>query len=60
MEIAKAIEVRKDDHIFIVYEGDQLEAKIAEVLAKRKPVPGINVGRGNLIRAIQAFIEGQN
>ncbi|MBM4276274.1 MAG: beta-1,4-galactosyltransferase [Deltaproteobacteria bacterium] len=61
VEIARAIEERKDDHIFIVYEEDQLEAKIAEVLAKReKPVPGTNVGRANLIRTIRAFIEDQN
>ena len=61
VEIAHAIEERKDDHIFIVYEEDQLEAKIAEVLAKReKPVPGTNVGRANLIRTIRAFIEDQN
>jgi len=61
MEIAKAIEERKDHHISIVYEGDQLEAKIAEVLMKKeKPVPGVNVGRANLIKAIRAFIENQN
>jgi UDP-N-acetylglucosamine transferase subunit ALG13 len=60
MEIAKAIEERKDDHIFVVYEEDQLEAKIAEVLTKKKPVAGVNVGRANLIKAIQAFIEDQN
>jgi len=61
MEIAQAIEERKDDHIFIVYEEEQLEAKITEVLTrKEKPVPGTNVGKVNLIRAIQAFIEDQN
>jgi len=61
MEIAQAIEERKDDHIFIVYEEEQLEAKITEVLTRReKPVPGTNVGKVNLIRAIQAFIEDQN
>jgi len=59
MEIAKAIEEGKDNHIFVVYEGDQLEAKIAEVLKKKKPVPGVNVGRANLIRVIQSFIEDQ-
>lgn len=61
MEIAKAIEERKDDHIYIVYEEDQLESKIAEVLMRRqRPAPGANVGRANLIRTIQAFIEGVN
>ncbi|MEW6376480.1 MAG: glycosyltransferase [Thermodesulfobacteriota bacterium] len=58
MEIAQAIEERKDDAISIVYEEDQLEAKIAEFLAKgQKPVPGANVGRANLIRTIKEFIE---
>jgi len=58
MEIAKAIEERKDEHIYIVCEEDQLEAKIAEVLTRReKPVPGTNVGKANLIKTIKAFIE---
>jgi len=61
VEIAQAIEERKDAHIYIVYEEDRLEAKIAEVLTKReKPVPGVNVGKANLIRTIQAFIENQS
>jgi len=61
MEIAKAIEERKDDHIYIVYEEDQLGNKIAEVLTRRqRPAPGANVGRANLIRTIQGFIEWVN
>jgi len=45
----------------MVYEEDQLEAKIAEVLARReKPVPGTNVGKVNLIRTIKTFIEDHN
>jgi UDP-N-acetylglucosamine transferase subunit ALG13 len=61
VEIARAIEERKDDHIYIVYEEDQLEAKIAEVLTRsEKAVPGANVGRANLIRTIKTFIEDQN
>jgi len=61
MEIAKAIEERKDDHIYIVYEEDQLEVKIAEVLTRReKPVPGTNVRRVNLIITIKTFIEDHN
>jgi UDP-N-acetylglucosamine transferase subunit ALG13 len=61
VEIAKAIEERKDDRMFIVYEEDRLEAKIAEVLARnQEPVPNANVGRANLIRTIQAFIEDRN
>jgi len=58
MEIDKAIGERKDGHIFIVYEEEQLEAKIAEVLArKQKAHPVANVGRANLIKIIKKFIE---
>lgn len=60
IEIAKAIEERKDDHIYVVYEEDNLEAKIVEVLKKyEKPVPSRNMGKINLIKTIQAFIENQ-
>lgn len=60
MEIARAIEERKDDHIYIVYEEGQLEAKISEVLArKEKHVPGANVGKFELIKVIRSFIEIQ-
>ncbi|NWF91911.1 MAG: beta-1,4-galactosyltransferase [Syntrophaceae bacterium] len=58
VEIAHAIEERKDDHIYIVYEEDGLEARIDEVLTKReKPVLRTNAGKVNLIRTIRAFIE---
>ncbi len=61
VEIARAIEERKDDHIYIVYNEEQLEAKIVEVLTKqKKPVPGVNEGRDNLIQTIQSFIENQS
>lgn len=58
MDIAKVIEERKDDHIFIVYEEDRLESKIVEVLArKQKPTRGTNEGKANLIRTLRTFIE---
>jgi|GEM_PF-2365351 len=61
VEILRAIEEWKDDHIFIVYEEEQPEANIAEVLTrKQKAHPVANVGRANLIRAIRAFIQDQN
>jgi len=61
VEIPRAIEERKDDHIFIVYEEEQPKANIAEVLTrKQKTYPVANVGRVNLIRAIRAFIQDQN
>ena len=58
VEIVKAIEERRDDYIFVVYEEDQLEGKIAEVLTiKQKPVPRVNMGRASLINTIRAFIQ---
>jgi len=58
MEIARALEERKDVNIHIVYEEDQLEEKIVEVLKdKKKPVPTEHVGKENLIRIIREFIE---
>jgi hypothetical protein len=61
MEIARAIEERKDDHIYIVYEEDRLEAKIAEVLTKReRPVSDVNMGKVKLIKAIKSFMEDQS
>jgi UDP-N-acetylglucosamine transferase subunit ALG13 len=58
MEIARAVEERKDGHIFIVYEEAQLEAKLVEVLTRKQKVhPAANVGRAYLIKAIRAFIE---
>jgi UDP-N-acetylglucosamine transferase subunit ALG13 len=58
VEIAKAIEERKDDHIFIVYEEDQLELQIAKVFTRKlKPAPRENEGRANLIKTIKEFVE---
>lgn len=58
VEIARAIEQRKDQHIHIVYEENQLEAKIFEILNQQeRPLPETNVGRANLIRTIKTFIE---
>ncbi len=58
MEIARALEERKDANIHIVYEEDQLEEKIVEVLKdKKKPVPAEHNGKKSLIRVIREFIE---
>jgi len=58
VEIARAIEGRGDDHIYVVYDEEQLEAKIVEVLAgKQKPTPKANEGKASLIRTIRTFIE---
>jgi beta-1,4-N-acetylglucosaminyltransferase len=58
MEIAQALEERRDANIHVVYEEDQLEKKMTE-LAKNmvKYHPQENVGRTNLINTIRAFIQ---
>lgn len=58
MEIAQALEKRKDENIYVVREEDELEEKILGVLkGKKRYSPTENVGKKNLIRIIRAFIE---
>ncbi|MGZ3493157.1 MAG: glycosyltransferase [Thermodesulfobacteriota bacterium] len=58
VEIAKALEERKDDNIFVVYEENQLENKIREILESPKRfVPSENIGKRNLVQVIRTFIE---
>ncbi len=59
MEIAKALEQRAEPHIHVVYQEDQLQGKIMEVLkeGKRKGAAE-NDGKKNLIKAIREFISG--
>jgi hypothetical protein len=57
MEIAQALEERKDENIYVVREEDELEEKILGVLkGKKRYSPTENVGKKNLIRIIRAFI----
>ena len=57
MEIAQVLEERGDKNIYIVYEENQLEEKIREVVGKKEIVQVENKGRENLIRTIREFIE---
>ena len=57
VEIAKVLAERGDENIYIVYEENQLEEKIIEVMGKKKIAPAENRGRENLIRTIREFIE---
>jgi beta-1,4-N-acetylglucosaminyltransferase len=58
MEIAQALEERKDVNIYMIYEEDQLGEKIVEVLKdKKKPLPTENVGKKTLIRIIREFVD---
>ena len=57
VEIAQVLEERGDKNIYVVYEEEQLEGKIMEVVGKKAMVQGENKGRENLIRTIKEFIE---
>jgi len=57
MEIARVLEERGDKNIYIVYEENQLEEKIMEVVGKRAIAQVENKGRENLVRTIAEFIE---
>ncbi len=57
MEIARVLEERGDKNIYIVYEENQLEEKIMEVVGKKETGRVENRGRENLIRTIKEFIE---
>ena len=58
LEIAKVLEGQTDKNIYIVYEENQLEEKILEVLKRREVVQVENKERENLIRTIKAFVDG--
>jgi UDP-N-acetylglucosamine transferase subunit ALG13 len=58
MEIAKVLEDRGDKNIYIVYEENQLEEKIMEVLKGKEIAQFENRERENLIRRIKEFIDG--
>ncbi len=57
MEIAQVLEERGDKNIYIVYEENQLEQKIREVVGKREMAEAENKGKENLIKTIKEFIE---
>jgi len=57
MEIARVLQERGDKNVHIVYEENQLEQKIIEVMGKKEIVEVENEGRKNLIRTIKEFIE---
>jgi UDP-N-acetylglucosamine transferase subunit ALG13 len=58
MEIARALEERKEVHIHAVYEAAQLEEKVKEVLKGQKRYASSgNAGRTKLINTIRTFID---
>ncbi len=57
MEIAKALEERKDENIHMIYQEDQLEGKILEILRSgRRNTSAENIGKANLIKTVKEFI----
>ena len=58
LEIAQALEKRKDGQIRVLYEEDQLKEKILEHLAEeRRDSPADSPGRLNLVHALREFLQ---
>jgi len=57
MEIAKALEERKDEDIHVIYQEDQLEENIFKILKEESRYTSAeNIGKENLIKTIKEFI----
>ncbi len=58
LEIAKALEKKEAEHIYVAYGEDQLEERILNVLdCKERSVPIQNPGKTNLLKVIKEFID---
>ncbi len=58
LEIAGILEERKDEHIHVIYDEDQLEGKILEILkGPERYASAANAGRSNLVKTLREFIE---
>lgn len=58
LEIARALEKRKDKNIHVLYQEEQLKDAILKILkGERNPTPPNDAGRTNLIKAIKHFIQ---
>jgi len=57
MEIAKALEERRERNIHMIYQEDQLEGKILEILrSEKRNTPVGNIGKTNLIKTVKEFV----
>jgi len=57
MEIAKALEGRRDPNVHIVYHEGQLEEAVLKIMREgRRNISAENIGKANLIRTIREFI----
>jgi beta-1,4-N-acetylglucosaminyltransferase len=58
LEVAAALEERRDENIHVVYDENQLKERILEILkGPARYTPTGNLGRSNLISMIRDFIE---
>ena len=58
LEIAQALEQRRDEPVRVLYEEDQLEEKILEILGeKRRDHPAEDRGRSHLIQTINEYLQ---
>ena len=58
MEIAKILEEREEGNVHVIFEENQLEEKILEILRnEERQIPIENVGKASLIKTIRDFIE---
>jgi beta-1,4-N-acetylglucosaminyltransferase len=58
LEIAQALEERKNENIYVIYQEDQMKDAILTILKEeRNHTPPKDTGRTNLIEAIRHFIK---
>lgn len=58
LEIAKALEKKEAEHIYVAYGEDQLEERILKILKRgERSVPIQNPGKTNLVKIIKEFID---
>ena len=57
MEIAKALEERRNENIHVIYQEDQIEEAILRILGEgKRNILLKNIGKANLIKTIREFI----
>jgi len=58
LEIAKVLEKREAEHVYVVYGEDQLKETILRILKRRERSVSIqNSGKANLLKVIKEFID---
>ncbi len=58
LEIARALEKKEAEHVYVVYGEDQLKESILRILKRRERSVSIqNPGKANLLKVIKEFID---